>query len=209
MKKAIFICTCLLLLGVSMPNDDAILCSPAVIDDKEAAITELLCIEDHNKNLVLQRNKYFDLLGSIRGQDGSDCLAIRCINQNELLLELTTIPENATLTANLGGDVDNPVTSVQPSPLKFKGILGKMPRGAIVDDCQSNYLSYLQLTASRDVTITSIKLKLHYTDDSYKVVFEDKTNKRISAGGRLVIRKDEILANKAFIQASAGSCQDN
>lgn len=209
MKKAIFICNYLLLLAVSMPNDDAILCPPVTSDDKEAAITELLCIEDHNKNLVLQRSEYFDLLGSIRGQDGSDCLAIRCINEGELQLELTTNPENATLFANLGGEVNESVESGQATPLSFKGILGTMPKGAIPYACQSNTLSHLVLTANSNVTITSIKLKLHYTDDSYKVVFEDTQEEYLGAGDHLRIGKDDIITNEAFIKASAGSCQDN
>ena len=108
MKNTIILCSSLLSLAVSAPT---VPCPAAASEDKEALLTELLCVEDHNKELVLERNAYESLLRSIKGQDGSDCLAMRCINGGELSIELLTEPEQVNFTIEFGAGKKHYVTS--------------------------------------------------------------------------------------------------
>ncbi len=211
MKNAVAVCSYLLLLAASAARDVHIPCPPATSADKDAVITELLCIENYNKNMVLQRNAYGALQRGISGQDGSDCLAIRCIHPSELLLKLTAT-EAVSMQVELRLGSHDYVTTNEPAkPLNFNGILGSMPKGVTADSCQRKPLSYLQLnnTGRSEVTITGIELKLHYSDDSYKVVFEDKQARAIAPSSSLKIYKQDILNNQAFIRATAGSCHDH
>ena len=225
MKDTIVICSYLLLLAANQPpgsaasqiSDSSTPCSPAARDDKEALISELICIENHNKNLVSDHlDKYLGLLRSIRGQDGSDCLATRCIYPHELSLELhTSNPDEKVyiqVALRAASAIDHVKTNSEPATtLNFNGILGSMPRNIASDSCQSKWLSFLKLSNknSSEVTITSIKLKLRYTDDSYKVVYESKKNIDLVKGGSHIITQNEIHDNPKFIDAKAGSCSDN
>lgn len=224
MKDTIVICSYLLLLAASQPSgsaasqtsDSNTRCEPTARDDKEALITELICIENRNKNLVLQLDKYVGLLRSIRGQDGSDCLATRCIYPHELSLELRTSKPDEKVYIEVAlrvGVADHVKTNSEPATtLSFNGILGSMPRNIASDSCQSKQLSFLKLSnnTSSEVTITSIKLKLRLTDDSYKVVYEEsKENITLARGMKHRISPSDILKNQKFISAAAGSCSDN
>lgn len=224
MKDIIVICSYLLLLAASQPPGsaasqppDSSTCRPSEPRaDKEALIDELICIENHNKIRTLELDKYNGLSDRINGRDGSDCLATRCINSHELSLKLHTSnpDERVEIGVSLRPDgvIDSVTTNSEPAkPLRFIGILGSMPKGVVADSCQSKRLSYLQLhnNSSGKVTITSVELKLRLTDDSYKVVYESEGHISLTSGGEHKINKKDILNNKAFIRAKAGSCSDN
>lgn len=223
MKDIIVICSYLLLLAASQPSgsaasqppDSSTPCPPAPRADKEALINELICIENHNKIRTLELDKYNGLSDRINGRDGSDCLAIRCINSYELSLKLHTSnpSEEAKIEVSLRSDnaIDIVTTNSEPAkPLRFNGILGSMPKGVVADSCQGKQLSYLKLSnPSNEVTITSVELKLRLTDDSYKVVYKSEKNIILARNGTHTIYKTDILDNKAFIDAKAGSCSDN
>ena len=211
MKNTIVICAYLLLLATNFPRDEVIPCDPAPSNDKEAMITELLCIENYNKNLVLQRNGYGGLLRRINGQDGSDCLAIRCINTTELSIEVTYTPADKRIKVIWGGGgIDYVQQSGTAKKLSFNGIIGSMPRDAIPTSCQDKNMSYLQLqnNSGQEITVNSIKLELRYHGNKYKVVFEDKETRQLTNGDSIEFKQSDILGNKAFITASEGSCLD-
>ncbi len=213
MKNTTVICIYLLSLAANLPRGDNVPCAPATSDDKEAVIAELLCIENYNKNLVLQRKGYDRLLRRVRGQDGSDCLAIRCIHPNDLSLELITEPpEKITIKVTSRGETtDHIKRSGEATPLGFTGIIGSMPSGVTAYGCQNSSMSYLLLKNenAQAVKVTSIKLELRYADDTYKTIFEDTQEKLLTNGGSIKLSAREILTNTAFIKAAAGSCQDN
>ena len=212
MKNIVFTCSYLLLLAAELLRNESIPCQHAASNDKEAIIAELLCVENHNKTLVLQRNSYRGLLNRVRGQDGSDCLATRCINTGELSIEVTYTPANQIIDVRLGGgQIDYVRKSERATPLlSFNGIIGNVPRGVATYSCQDNPLSYLQLSnpKAEEITVTAIKLKLHYTDDSYKVVFEDTQERKLGNGGSIIFSQLDIIKNQAFRTAAEGSCQD-
>ena len=212
MKNTTVICIYLLSLAANLPRGDNVPCAPATSDDKEAVIAELLCIENYNKNLVLQRKGYDRLLRRVRGQDGSDCLAIRCIHPYKLSLELITEPKNIYIKVTSRGETTDYIKrSGEATPLDFTGIIGSMPRGVTAYGCQNSSMSYLRLVNKQvqKVKVTSIKLELRYADDTYKTIFEDTQEKLLTNGGSITLRAEKILTNTAFIKAAAGSCQDN
>ena len=211
-KNTIILCSSLLSLAVSTPT---VPCPAAVSEDKEALLTELLCVEDHNKELVLERNAYESLLRSINGQDGSDCLAMRCINSGELSIELLTAPEQVNLAIEFGNGEKHYVTSARDRAvplLDFRGIIGPMPQqGAFADSCQSNSMSYVRVIndTGHAVTLKSVKLVLHYTDDSYKTIFADTQQRRLPSGSSVSFSRDKLHKNQEFLKAKGGSCFDN
>ena len=210
MKNTIILCSSLLSLAVSAPT---VPCPAAVSEDKEALLTELLCVEDHNKELVLERNAYESLLRSIKGQDGSDCLAMRCINGGELSIELLTAPEQVNFAIEFGNGKKHYVTSSNRAMplLDFRGIIGPMPNGAFADSCQSNSMSYVRVIndTGQAVTLKSVKLVLHYTDDSYKTIFADTQQRSLPSGNSVSFSRDDLLNNQEFLNAKGGSCSDN
>ena len=211
MKNIIIPCSCLL-LGAQQLGDPSHVCPPALSNDKEAVISELLCLENNNKTMVLQRNSYKRLLHNIRGQDGSDCLALRCINTGELSLELSTVPSQVYIKVMWGSnDSDYITSSEQAKALSFEGIIGAMPRGKVKDTCQEKSLSSFKLinAGTQAVTFKSIKLELRYTDNTHKTIFADTQSRTLKRGASVKISANDILNNQAFISAAVGSCQDN
>ena len=200
----------LLLYSLNSIAADRAPCTSAVDGNKRALIDALVCVEDYNKRLILQRNSYESLLRVLRGQDGSDCLAIRCINDHELSIEVSTTTPS-TLAVEFGDGMETIVTSGKAVTVRFHGIIGNMP-DALTDFCHSNSMSYLQLRndSNQAVTISSIKLTLRAPDSSEKDIFvvSENLNKELDPNKSFQIAKNDIMANKAFTIAAAGSCHD-
>ena len=212
MKKSIILYTSML-INIAATQEFVGHCPPASADDKQALIAELLCVENHNKELILRRNQYDSLLRIIRQQDGSDCLGIRCINANELSIKVDTNPEKTQLKVDFGDGNTTTLTGGQSTATDFTGIIGTMPNDTLTDTCHStsNSMSFIKVISNqgKKVTITSIELKLRYPNDTYKTVFfTDELNTTLSRNEDLRITKDDILSNPAFLTASAGSCHD-
>ena len=209
MKKSIILYASILsnIAAVQQPVSP---CSLAPAGDKQALIAALVCLENHNKELILRLEQYDSLLRIIRGEDGSDCLANRCINDYELSIKVVTAPARAQLKVEFGDGTPTIVTGGEFTSVKFTGTIGTLADDLLVDQCHrtGNSMSYVRVSnnSTKTATIESVELKLRYPNDTYKTVFfADK----LSATNSLTISKDSILSNQAFSTAAAGSCHDD
>lgn len=221
--KNIVISCSLLLYGINLRADDPPPCAPAapapaaaglnqaVADSKAALITELLCVENFNKELILKLRRYEKLQRAIRGQDGSDCLAMRCITKGELYVEVIGTPADVWLQAKFGGGQSDNIKVGEATAVDFNGIIGTA-NTLLTDPCHdtTNSMSYLEIsnTSGKAVTLSSIKMELRFTNDSYKVIFEDDSEIELLTNKSFTINKSSILDNQAFITAAVGSCHD-
>ena len=211
MKKSIILYTSMLVNIAATQQQYVGPCPLAPAHDKQALIAELLCIENHNKKLSLRRNQYDSLLSIIRGEDGSDCLGIRCINTNELFIKVDTNPERARLKVEFGDGTNTQLVGGESTPADFTGTIDTMT-DAPTYGCHSNSMSYVRVinNSRSSVTIKSVELKVLYPNDTYKTVFyDDKLNEVLpSNNDDFTITKNNILSNQAYLTAAAGSCHD-
>lgn len=214
MKKSIILYSSMLINIAATQQQFVGPCPPAPANDKQALIAELVCLENHNKELFLKRNQYDSLMKIIRGEDGSDCLGIRCINANELSIKVVTDPEGAQLNVEFGDGRMTGVVGGQLTPVNFTGIIDSMANTPLTDECHrtGNSMSYVRMTNNSwsAVTITNVELKLRYPNNTYKTVFaDDKLDQTLSSrNDDFTIVKDSILSNQAYLTAAAGSCHD-
>ena len=214
MKKLIILYTSMLINIAAAQQQFVGPCPPAPAKDKQALIAELVCLENYNKELILQRNQYDSLLRIIRGKDGSDCLGIRCINTNELSIKVVTNPEGARLQVEFGRSTKTPIVGGQFTPVKFTGIIGTMANDVLTDECHrmGRSMSHVRVINAYNqgaVAITSVELRLLYPNNTYKTVFTDANlNVSLPFNDNFTIVKDSILSNQAYLTAAAGSCHD-
>ncbi len=216
MRNSVILCIHFLSSAAnSAPAGGDVPCALAAPENKDAVITELLCVEDHNKRMVLERNNYESLRRAINGQDGSDCLAIRCINPGELSIELHTKPEAVDFTVEFGDGQKHYVTSAgaQPIPLEaWRGIIAPVPRSIpYPDSCQRNSMSYIDITndGRQAVALATVKLVLRFTDGLSKTIFADTQTRTLEPDRSVVFQRQQLLDNAAFQRAKEGSCFDN
>ena len=212
MKKSIILYTSMLSNIAATQQQYVGPCPPAPAGNKQALIAELVCLENHNKELILRRNQYDSLLRIIRKQDGSDCLGIRCINEGELSIKVVTDPEKTALLVEFGDGDKTRVTGGSFKDVDFSGTISTMANDSLTDVCHSKSMSYVKIIndSNNKVTIESVELRLRYPNDTYKTVFLDDNldDKLNGLSSSLIINKESILSNPTFTTASAGSCHD-